>query len=378
MKKAMRQQQAMALRTLYADLIKQLGLSPDAAENLMTMLADRQMAMTEKGMALMGGKADAKQIAEAGDASGAYDGKLEALLGADGYGQFKDYERTLGDRTMMQQYQQLFTANGAALDDSQSAGLLQIMIDIDERAKSPPSPFSTPNANPADQMQALQSNQAMHDFSGQPGGLQCPRVQSRRSRPESRSADGVSKNSTANDGHADGGHEDGTGDDERAVKSQVSGSRSCVSTLGVEWERSLNLAVDFGGGSRKERRESERAGRKLNRRAVFSFRHSFSDSTFYCYSALVTPFLAMTKSEITLRLLDPGIIAILRTDSSDQLVAVSEALAEGGITAIEVTMTTPVPYKSSPRLRRDPRGEDLNGRGHGPRSGDLPGGHPRG
>ncbi len=49
----------------------------------------------------------------------------------------------------------------------------------------------------------------------------------------------------------------------------------------------------------------------------------------------------MMKSEIVRRLLDPGIIAIMRADSSEQLVAVAEALAEGGITAIEVTMTTP-------------------------------------
>ncbi|MGV3533396.1 MAG: bifunctional 4-hydroxy-2-oxoglutarate aldolase/2-dehydro-3-deoxy-phosphogluconate aldolase [Chthoniobacteraceae bacterium] len=49
----------------------------------------------------------------------------------------------------------------------------------------------------------------------------------------------------------------------------------------------------------------------------------------------------MTKSEIVRRLLDPGIIAIMRADSSEQLVAVAEALVEGGVSAIEVTMTTP-------------------------------------
>ncbi len=49
----------------------------------------------------------------------------------------------------------------------------------------------------------------------------------------------------------------------------------------------------------------------------------------------------MTKSEIIPRLLDPGIIAILRADTSEKLVSVVEALMEGGITAAEVTMTTP-------------------------------------
>lgn len=49
----------------------------------------------------------------------------------------------------------------------------------------------------------------------------------------------------------------------------------------------------------------------------------------------------MTKPEIISRLLDPGIIAIIRADSSNQLVAAAEALYRGGVTAMEVTMTTP-------------------------------------
>jgi len=49
----------------------------------------------------------------------------------------------------------------------------------------------------------------------------------------------------------------------------------------------------------------------------------------------------MTKSTIVQRLLDPGIIAIIRADSSDQLVEAAGALLAGGVTVMEVTMTTP-------------------------------------
>lgn len=49
----------------------------------------------------------------------------------------------------------------------------------------------------------------------------------------------------------------------------------------------------------------------------------------------------MTKAEIIQRILDPGIVAIIRADSSEQLMACAEALYEGGVTAMEVTMTTP-------------------------------------
>lgn len=49
----------------------------------------------------------------------------------------------------------------------------------------------------------------------------------------------------------------------------------------------------------------------------------------------------MTKPEIIERLVNPGVIAIIRASSSQGLVEVAEALADGGVTAMEVTMTTP-------------------------------------
>jgi len=50
---------------------------------------------------------------------------------------------------------------------------------------------------------------------------------------------------------------------------------------------------------------------------------------------------SMTKSEIIRRALDPGIVAIIRADSSEHLVEAAGALLAGGVSAMEVTMTTP-------------------------------------
>jgi len=50
---------------------------------------------------------------------------------------------------------------------------------------------------------------------------------------------------------------------------------------------------------------------------------------------------SMQKTTIIRRLLEPGVIAIIRADSSDQLIEAAEALYAGGVTAMEVTMTTP-------------------------------------
>lgn len=48
------------------------------------------------------------------------------------------------------------------------------------------------------------------------------------------------------------------------------------------------------------------------------------------------------KKEDTLNIIhDTGVIAIMRTQSSDQLIAAADAIKKGGVRAIEVTMTTP-------------------------------------
>ncbi|SDT98784.1 2-dehydro-3-deoxyphosphogluconate aldolase / (4S)-4-hydroxy-2-oxoglutarate aldolase [Verrucomicrobium sp. GAS474] len=49
----------------------------------------------------------------------------------------------------------------------------------------------------------------------------------------------------------------------------------------------------------------------------------------------------MNKEQILQRLLDPGLVAIIRADSSEGVADAAAALLEGGIDAIELTMTTP-------------------------------------
>ena len=49
----------------------------------------------------------------------------------------------------------------------------------------------------------------------------------------------------------------------------------------------------------------------------------------------------MNKDQIIAGLLEPGVVAIIRADNSEQLIDASRALIDGGIRAIEITMTTP-------------------------------------
>jgi 2-dehydro-3-deoxyphosphogluconate aldolase/(4S)-4-hydroxy-2-oxoglutarate aldolase len=48
-----------------------------------------------------------------------------------------------------------------------------------------------------------------------------------------------------------------------------------------------------------------------------------------------------SKSEIAARLTDPGVIAVVRVKDHKQVLPLAEALLEGGVVAVEITMTTP-------------------------------------
>jgi 2-dehydro-3-deoxyphosphogluconate aldolase/(4S)-4-hydroxy-2-oxoglutarate aldolase len=48
-----------------------------------------------------------------------------------------------------------------------------------------------------------------------------------------------------------------------------------------------------------------------------------------------------SKAEVIAMLTNPGIIAVVRAQRSDQVIPLSQALIAGGVNAIEITMTTP-------------------------------------
>jgi 2-dehydro-3-deoxyphosphogluconate aldolase/(4S)-4-hydroxy-2-oxoglutarate aldolase len=49
----------------------------------------------------------------------------------------------------------------------------------------------------------------------------------------------------------------------------------------------------------------------------------------------------LTKQQIIEKLINPGVIAVVRAIRADQAVPLAEALVAGGIIAVEITMTTP-------------------------------------
>lgn len=61
----------------------------------------------------------------------------------------------------------------------------------------------------------------------------------------------------------------------------------------------------------------------------------------------------MTRQEILQRMREIGLVPVLRADSEAQALALAEAIAAGGVTVLEVTMTVPGAVRVIARLTRE-------------------------
>jgi len=61
----------------------------------------------------------------------------------------------------------------------------------------------------------------------------------------------------------------------------------------------------------------------------------------------------MSRDANLKRILESGIVAVVRSESSESLVKVVEALAEGGVTAAEITFTVPDAVEVIRQVRRE-------------------------
>ena len=164
MKKTMKAQQAIGIRMMYGELFKQLGLSPEENEQIIDILSERQMEISSAAMKAMnaGGKPDEADQAKVTEAQQRYDEQLKATLGDEKYQTLQNYEKTIGDRFMLQQFEGQFAAAGAPLEPAQRETLLGIMQE--ERAQMPPSAFDPGQRDVKAQMDALNSEGSIDKF----------------------------------------------------------------------------------------------------------------------------------------------------------------------------------------------------------------------
>jgi hypothetical protein len=124
MQKMLETQQATALHALYADYLKEAGLSEDQQVRFFQVLQDRQMAlMGASENAMSGGAVDMKAATAA---TAAASDALKEMLGPDQYALFEKYEQSLGPRVQVARLNQQLTGIGAPLADYQETALIQI------------------------------------------------------------------------------------------------------------------------------------------------------------------------------------------------------------------------------------------------------------
>ncbi len=163
MKKAMQAQQAMGIRMIYGDFFKEHPLDPETAQKVSDILAERQMETSAAGIAAMqGGAVDPASAEKLKETRDRYDDLLKATLGDENYQSFKEYEGSIGERFLLQQYDGQFATAGVPLEGDQRATLLSIMRE--EREKAPASPLGNNNADPQSQMAAFSDPAAVDNY----------------------------------------------------------------------------------------------------------------------------------------------------------------------------------------------------------------------
>jgi len=128
MKEMVRTQQKVMLDRQYGSLSKYLNLPPERLDALKQLLSDRQMAMVDAGMSMMGGSdAERKQALDETKAIKTdYDKKIQDLLGAQDYPVFQDYEKTVNERTSVDMFKDTLPATDM-LTDTQYDNLIAAM-----------------------------------------------------------------------------------------------------------------------------------------------------------------------------------------------------------------------------------------------------------
>jgi hypothetical protein len=115
----------------YEPLIQQIHLTRDQADKLEDLLKKKTLTDSEIGASMIDPAADDAKRADAyrritAEKEG-YDGQIKELLGDDNYRAFQDFEKTVPDRTVVEQFRDQIAGRPTALSGEQERLLIQAM-----------------------------------------------------------------------------------------------------------------------------------------------------------------------------------------------------------------------------------------------------------
>jgi hypothetical protein len=106
MRKAMEQQQRMGMEMLYGSLIKQLQLTPEQESKFKDLILAKQMENMEQAGAMFEGSPEdrTKMAQELAEKQKSNEESIKEVLGEDKFAQYEDYNQTIGERMMLEQF----------------------------------------------------------------------------------------------------------------------------------------------------------------------------------------------------------------------------------------------------------------------------------
>lgn len=142
-------QQKAAVEARYAALFKSLNLSPDQAEKLKAVLAERQTTMMDVMSAARDQGIDPRRDPEAFQklmamAQNDINSSIKAVIGDSGFAQFETYEKTLPQRNVVNQLQQRLSYTDTPLSTAQAEQLVRILAANTPAPAANPAPVGPP------------------------------------------------------------------------------------------------------------------------------------------------------------------------------------------------------------------------------------------
>ena len=156
MQKMIRAQQKMMMDTMYGPLFQELRLSEEQTKALKELLLDSQMSNVKLGTTAMSGD-EGERLAAAEEIKRqkqVADEEIKALLGEEGFAVYQDYQVTMGERVMLNQFKSQLEGSANSLQGDQYSLLVEAALD--EKRQAPPG-FGDQTEDPVKAMEMLQS-----------------------------------------------------------------------------------------------------------------------------------------------------------------------------------------------------------------------------
>jgi hypothetical protein len=137
MRDMMKAQQKTALGPIiekqYADLFKQLNLSPEQSAAFKDLVMKKMFSGTDASLSMMDDSLDASQRADLAKQvkaqSDEVDSEIKQFLGDNNYQAYQSYEKSVPDRMTMSQFNDQFAGSPNALSPEQQSQMVQALSD---------------------------------------------------------------------------------------------------------------------------------------------------------------------------------------------------------------------------------------------------------